>query len=365
MLFSKKGKSKQTDSVSLDAKVDKFIDWHFKNMISPIYMGDEEGIRKSTEMRNFIEKMAVWYELRYPDYEVNRLIPWTAQGNADIDEIMFNSNSYINSSLDADNETRVLDWDAFYNADAFINSLPFKERCIFNRPRYSELVYIDADRGSAHLHLTPEGIVEEAEGIGAYSGYQIRDQQLYGMHIKDVVQMLKDGGAHLPVGNELEETINNVDNWIYQKEEMLNCVMYRLIERGGSIIGPRRAFLFATEFGRNIDVPMKYGVDYSDQGLRGFINEYIKAGGFQNLECFVDYFARPSKNATLDTTSVFSLLESTSYDRDTKYTPEERVLQQRMVNALASQIDPEELKREEVRELRLQRKLTKSKRNKD
>ena len=36
----------------------------------------------------------------------------------------------------------------------------------------------------------------------------------------------------------------------------LNCVMYRIIERGGNRIGPRRGFLFAKEFGRNIDIPM-------------------------------------------------------------------------------------------------------------
>ena len=31
-------------------------------------------------------------------------------------------------------------------------------------------------------------------------------------------------------------------------------VMYRIIERGGNRMGPRRGFLFAKEFGRNIDI---------------------------------------------------------------------------------------------------------------
>ena len=57
---------------------------------------------------------------------------------------------------------------------------------------------------------------------------------------------------------------------------MLDAVMYRIIERGGNRMGPRRGFLFAKEFGRNIDIPMMYGVDYSDPGLRSFIIEYIK-----------------------------------------------------------------------------------------
>ena len=71
--------------------------------------------------------------------------------------------------------------------------------------------------------------------------------------------------------------IKDFENKTYQKEEMLNCVMYRIIERGGNRIGPRRAFLFAKEFGRNIDIPMIYGVDSSEPGLRNFMNEYINS----------------------------------------------------------------------------------------
>ena len=61
-------------------------------------------------------------------------------------------------------------------------------------------------------------------------------------------------------------------------------------------MGPRRAFLFAKEFGRNIDIPMKYGVDYSDPGLRSFILEYIKSGGRKDLKCYVGYFYRTNDN---------------------------------------------------------------------
>lgn len=33
--------------------------------------------------------------------------------------------------------------------------------------------------------------------------------------------------------------------------------MYRIIERGGNRIGPKRAFLFAKEFGRDIRIPVR------------------------------------------------------------------------------------------------------------
>ena len=353
---------KKTIPVALNDKVDEFINWYFENMVRGHYT-DIREYHQPIEMRNFIEKMAVWYELRYPDYEINRLMPGSGQENIEIDDVMFNSNRYINEQLDEDSDVRVLDWDEFYNTKTFINSLPSDERCLFQKPRYRNLVYLEPNRMSAHLHLTFNGIVEKSEGLGAYTQFKIKDKELQGMHVKTVVKILQENGIILSSNNELEATVNNAENWIYQKEEMLNCVMYRIIERGGSRIGPRRAFLFAKEFGRNIDIPMMYGVDYSDPGLRRFMNEYIKAGGSKDLICYVGYFSRASKNEKVDIVSMQELIQSIHNDCVTKYTPEETELHQRMVNSLANQIDKDGIKKEEVKQLRLQRKLEKSRKN--
>ena len=48
------------------------------------------------------------------------------------------------------------------------------------------------------------------------------------------------------------------------------------------------------------------------------------------------------------------MLKTVNNDCVTKYTPEETELYQRMVNALASQVDQEEVRKEEVKQLRLQ-----------
>lgn len=346
--------------VALDDKVDEFINWHFSNMVKGHHT-DIGEYNRSTKMRNFIEKMAVWYEFRYPDYEIIRLMSGSDQENIEIDDVMFNSNKYINEQLAEDSDIRVLDWDEFYNTKTFIHSLPSDEKCLFQKPKYRNLVYLEPNR--AHLYLTSNGIVEASEGLGAYTKLKIKDQDLQGMHIKNVIKLLQENGIILPNNNELEATIHNAENWIYQKEEMLNCVMYRIIERGGRRIGPRRAFLFAKEFGRNIDIPMMYGVDYSDPGLRKFMNEYIKAGGSKDLLCYVGYFSRASKNEKVDIVSMQELIQSIHNDCFTKYTPEETELYQRMVNALANQIDKDEIKKEEVKQLRLQRKLEKSRKN--
>lgn len=357
-------------NVNLDAKVDNFIDWYFKNMVKGHYT-DIGEFHKPNDMKNFIEKMAVWYELRYPDYEINRLMPGSSQESIEINDVMFNSNKYINELFDENSDVRALDWDEFYNTSTFIKSLPWKERYRFKRAKYRDLVYVDpnyklhspmeVDRKTAHLHLTSNGFVASAEGFDLYSNYKVTNEQLKEMHVKDVVKFLKENGITLPSDNELEKTIKDVENWNYQKEEMLNCVMYRIIERGGNRIGPRRGFLFAKEFGRNIDIPMMYGVDYSDPGLRSFIIEYIKAGGSKDLVCYIGYFSKSSQNRKIDTVSVEEMLRTCHNDFVTKYTPEEAALYQRMINVLACQVDQEIVRKEEAKQLRLQRKLNKSK----
>ena len=358
--------------IYLDDKVDEFIDWYYKNMVKGNYT-DIGEFHKPNDMRNFIEKMAVWYELRYPDYEINRIMHCAGQEGIDVSDEMFNKNPYINQLFDGNADVRVLDWDEFYNVKAFINSLSWDERYLFEKHKYKDLVYLDrkityhspmdVERNTAHLHLTANGFVSESVGISAHTKSMIKDKDIIGMHVKDVVKLLSDKDL-LPKENELEKAIKDIEYWNYQKEEMLNCVMYRIIERGGNRIGPRRAFLFAKEFGRNIDIPMKYGVDYSDPGLRSFILEYIKSGGREDLKCYVGYFYRTNDNEKFDTVTVKEMLKTVNNDCVTKYTPEETALYQRMVNAINSQVDQEAVRKEEVKQLRLQRKLDKSRNNK-
>ena len=332
-------------SIILSDKIDDFIEWYEESF---------EDADDSTKLRNFIEKMAIWYELRYPDYEVNRLLPCIDEETTEINDVMFKNNDYINDLFFDTEKFEKLDWNEFYNINAFINSLPFKERSLFFKPEYSRLVFIDPSYDSAHLHLNTDGIVEESEGFGPFTRFKIRDTYLEGMHITDVVKLLKEDGFVLPSNNELEKTIKGVEKKTYQQEEILNCVMYRIIERGGNRIGPRRAFLFAKEFKRDIDIPMMYGIDTTDPGLRIFINEYIKSGGSKDLVCYGNYF---SINEELYNCRIGDLIKK--YTKS-GYTYEEKQLYQRFASILASQVDDKETK-EEVQELKLEKKLEKNK----
>ena len=349
--------------IDLDTKVDEFIDWYFENMVKGNYtdIGEYHAPR---EMRDLIEKIAVWYELRYPSYEINRLMPGSGQEQINVNDVMFRNNPYVNELLDENSDARELDWNDFYNTNVFMKSLPWEERCYFTKPRYRNIVYLNPNSRVAHLHLTKNGFVEMAEDVTGYTKSVIKDEELTGLNVRDVVKLFQEKGIELSENNELEKTINEANKWIQQKEGILDCAMYRIIERGGNRIGPRRAFLFAKEFGRNIDIPMMYAVDRSDPGLRLFMNEYIKSGGSKDLECYVGYFSRASKKEKLDTVTIQDLILTLWNDAATFYTPEEDELHQRLVNAIASQVDQEVVKQEEVKRLRLERKLEKSRINK-
>lgn len=357
-------KHQKKPTTVLDDKVDAFIEWYYNNMVKGHYT-DIVEYHQPREMRDFIEKMAVWYELRYPDYEINRLMHCSGQEPTEVNNVMFSNNQYISDLLGNDSDIKDLDWDEFYNAHAFITSLPAEERKYFLKPKYGNL-----RNGDARIKLTPTGIITDAEKLNTLIMWLNDNERLTidndfkGKHIEDLAKFLKERASGTSVYKTLKKFIDDYQNQVYQKEEMLNCVMYRIIERGGNRIGPRRAFIFAKEFGRNIDIPMMYAIDRTDPGLRLFINEYLKAGGSKDLMCYVGYFSRINKKDKLDMISIQDLILTQNNNAATFYTLEETELHQRLVNALSSQVDQNLVKKEEVKRLRLERKLEKSRINK-
>lgn len=266
---------------------------------------------------------------------------------------MFKSNPYLNEFFDEKSDIRYLDWDDFYNTKVFINSFPWEEKIKLSKPLYSNIVYLSSKFGGVHLHLTNNGIVEMSENVSVYTNSVIKDEELEGLHVKKVIELFKNRGIVLPPNNGLEQAIECADKYLYQKEEMLNCVMYRIIERGGNRISPRRALLFAKEFKRNIDIPMMYAVDLSDPGLRKFMNEYLKAGGSKDLECYVGYFSKASKREKLHTVSIKKLILFLNNDAATFYTPEESELHQKLANVLYCKLEQDTSNQAETKKLKL------------
>ena len=100
-------------------------------------------------------------------------------------------------------------------------SLPYEERRYFESPKYPEIVYWKKF-SSAHLHLSSNGYVEMAEYMtGVVPIYS--NKELEGMHINEVVKMLKEKGITLPDNNEFEKAIGNYEKFLYCNEDILIC----------------------------------------------------------------------------------------------------------------------------------------------
>lgn len=345
----------EQETIALNDKVNDFIGWYYENFVKGFYT-DIGEYHVPKEMLNLIEKMAVWYELRYPDYEINRLMPGSNQEPTKVNDTMFRNNPYINILLDSNSEIKDLDWDEFYNATAFFESLPAEEQMFFRKPRYRSIVYLNPNkRIFGHLHLSEDGVVEMAEDINWSTNGKVQNDELEGLTAEEALDYLKEQGIDLPQNNELEQAIKNVELFNLLREKILNCVMYRIIERGGNRIGPRRGFLFAKEFKRDIDIPMKYGVDTSDPGLGLFIYEYIRAGGRKDLECYVNYFSHIDETKPIDTTTVKDLILRRKDDSLCFYTDEEIALYQNLANVIARVRDEKEKQESSPKKLILQK----------
>lgn len=318
------------ESVILDDKVDDFILWFSETLVKGNYT-DIGEYKVPFEMRNFIEKMASWYEMRYPDYEINRLMPCSGQENKSVNDEMFKNNPYVKDMVGNGTDIECFDWCDFYNFNAFYNSLSSEEQYYLNIPTYPNLVYFN---NYGHIHLDKNGYIEEAEGIPFLSDVSLATNI---PHIKDILTYIIDAKIPIPENCEIARVVTNVENRTKRREDMLDCVMYRIIERGGNRFGPRRALLFAKEFNRDVSIPMIYGVDTSDPGLRKFIMEYFKAGGSKDISCFVNYFSRASKYETMQKVSMRKLLRTTPDDCFHKYMKEETEAHQKLVNILAYQ----------------------------
>lgn len=291
------------ESPYLDKKVDAFIDWYFKEFIkgNRTDIGEYYGSR---DMRNLIEKIAVWYELKYPDYVINEMIPGSAIEENHMTDEMKNT----------------------YSTDNFMNHLPIDEGWWFiNKYPYSDGIsvrafYYDSPKWEkVYLYLDKStGTILKSEGLNAYTDGKISDELAVGLSLNELYNLFKSNHIDDEKGPDkfrenlskrIKEELDYVEKYRLFQERLKDAVMYRIIERGRCRFGSRRGFLFAKEFHRDIDIPMKY-IDMSDPGLILFIDEYLKAGGNPNLICYKNYDVRTSDNTKIDTISLKDVIKS-------------------------------------------------------
>lgn len=91
-------------------------------------------------------------------------------------------------------------------------------------------------------------------------------------------------------------------------------VLHRVIERGGNRAGPRRGVLFAQEQELPIDLPVSYGIDFSDPYLYDFLAPHIQ-GLNKNILCPTHYFARSSERLS----NVHEITLGEAWEREQEY----------------------------------------------
>lgn len=302
-------RDKHNPPIVLDDKVDKFIEWYYQNEVK----GKQTDIGEYSspiEMRNFIETLAVWYELRYPDIFIDTMI-FAPDAEDYSSTIMFKENPYMLSLFGKSNPVEELDWSEFYNFQVLFQFLG-PERIYLKDIPYPKSIDIKVEGYWLRLGLSDQGMVEVIENFGNFQKQdsslpQLLDQ-LVGKSVKEVIQFMDDHHIPLPSNNQLTKAIREHEKYQYLKKEVLNCAMYRIIERGGKRTGPRRAYLFANEFGCDKNIPIAYGIDLSDPNLEQLLRVYLSDGGSLDLVCYLNYFNRTSKYQKLETITVRKLL---------------------------------------------------------
>lgn len=296
-----------TRDVCLDNKVNNFVRWFAYEVNRNVYFCDYEAKR----LRNFIEKMAVWYEIRYPDYEVSKLIPFEERGNKFIDEVMFKNNDYVNNNFDINSDVRRIKWGEFYNFSTFYDSLVEDEKRYFFKASYNDYTrLIMKEGGDVNIYLKGDGEIWNVSRVFSLNGIDFDFNSLIGINIKEAFFRFRDVyGCDDYQLSDVKEEIEDYDNQVKFRNGLFDYVMYRIIERGGMRVGARRGFIFAREFERSIDIPMQYGVDYSDQNMYDFIKLYLSCGGSEDVFCFVNYGSKLDGKDRLASLSVGSLLK--------------------------------------------------------
>ena len=276
------------------------------------------------KVRDLIDKMTIWWEFKYP--------------NNYIDEL-FSSDSCFSKTLSSDRN------DSFSKIFSFIKS----ESCDCDVTNYfykslseEEKGYFDCQRSvfldfsfNTYFDISADGIIQGVNSINKSTEMSKLPEEYFepfiGRHINDIKEISEKTGIYVS-DKTVDMAINKYNADVYFTKGLLNSVMYRLIERGGSKYGAKRAFMLAMKFGSSLDIPMKYGVDYSDCNLREYVNMYLKAGGSLDLVCYVNYSDSKESDLRKDTVTVSSLLNDLWNSDDSKYTPEEVRLHQRLVD---------------------------------
>lgn len=241
--------------VCLENRIEQFLKWYQDNMVR----NGEDKKKKGRELNDFISDTAFWYRILYPDVILEEMI----------NQFLFIPAHYQ---------------ETYYQFCNCMTSGYLKE------PRSCDRLMFDYGARRSYFYLNDDFVitnVDQMPYIPEDFGYNY--DSFEGKSIFEVIAFLKEHHLCLEGVFEIEEQLLRYFKEKYMKEELLNCIMYRIIERDSRRWGAKRAMLFAKEFNRDIDVSMMYGISRGDPYLDEFIKIYFYMGGHSDLVCIDNY----------------------------------------------------------------------------
>lgn len=265
--------------IDLDKKINHFYSWV-----------DNKSGYYVKEVKSLIEKVVLWYEFRYSNNYFDFL---------DVDKFLIgdlssscNKTSWCNlfdynkfSHRDMAGSCESLQWCDLFNYDKFYYILSDSEKKLLDKPKFPNFVELQPGSRS-HLHVDDNGIINDGDDVWVIKrdrcGVMSCGCFLNGSSLREFKRINIENNLGLDTTN-IERIVGNVEYKESFRNGILDTIMYRIIESGGKYYGPRRAVLFAREFGINLEKPIKYG----DSGL---ISEYLENNGNGDLICYPRYF---------------------------------------------------------------------------
>lgn len=270
---------------------------------------------KEKYIRKFVDKTAIWYQLKYP-YESS---------------------------------------DDLYSTSVYLEYLPHKEKVLLKKPSYVYNTRVDKENYSTFIDLTSKGIIKGTYMIYSLGKDKLTEKDIKGKHIKYLLEYIKENNLPLSKDNELEKTILEYENSVYFKEELLRSVCYQMLKNDKSINGVYRCILFINEFHVKINDVLfnklinKYNID--------IINKYLDSDKANTYIVNIE-----DEKIKINNSKLINLLKE--YNYDIKYYPKEEY--QKLVNILKTKVTEKDIenevkiqKEEKIKQLRIERKLNK------
>lgn len=238
---------------------------------------------------NFIEKMAIWYEMRYSNQVLWNIFYKNNISN-EIKEYIKSKGIKEFESLLNENEKKLLEefiefikWSDLFDFNTFYKTLDMEEKAIIDDPFFAFIYKFEND---VKVYFDLTGNILEIEGKDNYIMSILKRCK----DAKDIVNILMEFDL-------IEDSLNvydlckDYDNRVKFKEKLLDMVLYRIIERGNLSSGLERGYLFANEFKRDLSIPFKY-ISREPYHYKSIIEEYVKSGANLDFNCCMYYFSK-------------------------------------------------------------------------